>query len=467
MEKESQITFESFDKLKLKSFGKRLFQVIEKGIASSILDMGQRGGCAISLNAEFGNGKTTFLKMFEHFVKEEKKDKGYDVLFVNAWKSDFCEEPVLAILSEFMNWLKKPEESQDIIGKIIKNKTEIIKIISRASGIIANQWIRQKTDWDIKEIIEGAMPNQGEKTEFLGKRFLDNFNKRKEAIEQVKKAFLEYTKKRKLLIIVDELDRARPDYAVRFLEDMKHFFDIENVAFLVAVNRGQMEKTVKCLYGQDKDSDFDGYYRKFFKQEMDLPDPLKKAEQFVNDLIRKTKTNYDHAKQKSPYLSCKMFGLTLREIEIFMRIFENILESAKPPIKEKIDCYSFFICLFLKEKETFQKILNKELPPPDFHDFLKDKIKNLSPSLALLDLSHVLVCSFHDSIGPKTEVDIARIVIEVTEHKCSNDTTNAIIECMYPLSRFSDPSRSEIPIEPFAYKICNKISQCLPEERHD
>ena len=97
---QNQITFEDFDKLDLKSFGDDLFQVIDKGLSSSIGEMGEKRGWTVSLNANFGNGKTTFLKMFEHFMKTEKQEN-YDVLFINAWESDFYKEPVIAILSEF------------------------------------------------------------------------------------------------------------------------------------------------------------------------------------------------------------------------------------------------------------------------------------------------------------------------------------------------------------------------------
>ena len=106
-------------------------------------------------------------------------------------------------------------------------------------------------------------------------------------VTKIKEAVKEHTKDKKLFIIVDELDRARPDYAVHFLEDMKHFFDIENIIFLIAVNREQIEMTCKCLYGENLD--FEGYYRKFFKMEIDLPDPYKEAQSLVDNLIKKNK----------------------------------------------------------------------------------------------------------------------------------------------------------------------------------
>ena len=404
--KQAKITFSDFDKLNLQAFGENLFQVIEKGLASSIGEMGEKKGWTISLNASFGNGKTTFLKMFEHFIQTEKKES-YDVLFINAWESDFCEKPIIAILSEFANWLEEKKDQNETYKKV-KQITGLIAKITKTAGLAVNQLIQYDTGLDIKLLTKTCFSknevDRNSELEKLGGNIIKDFNQRKTAVQQVRDTISKYIKKsekkseKKLLVIVDELDRTRPDYAVRFLEDMKHFFDIENVAFVVAVNRQQMEATVKCLYGQRLD--FNGYYRKFFKQEMNLPDPYKEAQNFIDGLIEETaedgsnsmkKEQRDH-RVKSSYLSCKMFNLTLREIESFVRIFEMILEHEDQIIKKWIylDAYSFFICLALKEGSLFQEILNKKYGLDDFLNFAAKK-KGDSGENYLLEK---IVCSF-------------------------------------------------------------------------
>ena len=361
------ITFDSFDKLNLRPFGESLFQNIEKGVASSV---GQKGAYTISLNAEFGNGKTTFLEMFKNFIKSEKSKK-YNVLFINAWESDFYKEPVIAILSELVNWMEINNKNKNQVQKIVGT---ILQIGLNLFYLVIGKTIQYKTgiDLNVKKMLETALKNLKNN---MGQKVFENFKQRKQTIGSIKTAISECTKNKKLLIIVDELDRTRPDYAVRFLEDMKHFFDIENVVFLIAVNRTQMEATVTCLYGQDLD--FNGYYRKFFKQERDLPDPCERAQEFIDALVRKTnvkfRQDHRHYRVTNCHLSCKMFNLTLREIESFIRIFEQILgskhkNSAVPWIYQ--DCYSFFICLFLKEKKVFQQILNGSFTVYKFIQFM-------------------------------------------------------------------------------------------------
>ena len=175
IEPRDEITFDHFDKLNLKSFAENLFQNMEKGSASSI---GEQGSYTISLNAEFGNGKTTFLKMFEHFIKKEKQD--YNVIFINAWESDFYGEPVIAILSELANYMKENNEED--------KREKIIETIGKIGINIGNQFIQNQTGINLKKI-KSCLDK--------GNNLLEDFNKRKEAIEDIKSSISEYTRSKK------------------------------------------------------------------------------------------------------------------------------------------------------------------------------------------------------------------------------------------------------------------------------
>lgn len=74
-----------------------------------------------------------------------------------------------------------------------------------------------------------------------------------------------------MVFIIDELDRCRPDYAIKTLEVIKHFFNIPNINFIIGVDRKQIESTVKVLYGANIDNNCDEYLRKFIDQDFYLP----------------------------------------------------------------------------------------------------------------------------------------------------------------------------------------------------
>ena len=372
-----ELTFDDFDKLKLKEFAENLRSILEQGLKSSI---GENGSFTLSLNAEFGNGKTTFLKMFENFIKDD-----YHVVFIDAWRSDFYKHPLVPILSELSKSIEKngSEENKKLMKDFGKKAS---KVICNMGIQLANQFIKNLTTFDMEEALDKSRKiNENV-------NILKEFQDQKDSINEIKEIIRQIAKDKSILFIVDELDRTQPNYAVQFLEVMKHFFDIENVIFLVAVNRSQLKETVRCLYGQKLK--FDGYYQKFFKQELSLPDPQRQVQDFIKDLTQQSLSRLnEHMKQyKAKYgvdeaystnlqscpekvsdalknlhcyshFACRVFHLTLREIEIFMRTAEKILTidfskldaSRVHAMTEKLllKTLPFFIALSIKKRGIF------------------------------------------------------------------------------------------------------------------
>ena len=350
----NKITFDDFDKLNLKSFGETIVKIIENDKTFS----NDQKSCTISLNAGFGQGKTIFLEMLKDFIERQNSGK-YTVLFIDAWRGDFFKEPIITILSEFLEYLEKNGKAE--------NKQDILKIIGKAGGNLANQLLKKYTGVDSKEVKKEI------KEEKLGGAIFKEFEQRKEVLQEIKNIISDYTKNgKKLVIIVDELDRARPDYAVHFLEDMKHFFDIENVVFIFGVNKKQMEATVKILYGSELK--FEGYYRKFFKHERNLPDPYKEAINFIKSLLKQTKTD-EKLNSANIHFLFKAFKLTLRDLSRFIELCDIVLAKTKED-DERNYKYSnsglFFILLYLKKQDIFNKVLNNEFNLDDFFKFIDD-----------------------------------------------------------------------------------------------
>ena len=167
-----------------------------------------------------------------------------------------------------------------------------------------------------KALIESKKHNE------IGKALLDDFKEQAELRIKMRAALEKYVKQlegKKLIIIIDELDRARPDYSVDFLEAIKHIFSVKGVCFILAVDRNKMEQSVKRLFG---DIDFDNYYRRFVAQEHDLPEPaIAEYRQFCNSLLGNFETDIVTAFSRIAY----MFGLTPREIEEASRRFMQIM----------------------------------------------------------------------------------------------------------------------------------------------
>ncbi|MHC5306098.1 KAP family P-loop NTPase fold protein [Bartonella sp. LJL80] len=78
-----------------------------------------------------------------------------------------------------------------------------------------------------------------------------------------------------LIIVIDELDRCRPDYALAILEIIKHFFNVPRVQFVLGVNLESLEHSVKARYGADIDAN--GYLKRFINLIFELPETIGKS----------------------------------------------------------------------------------------------------------------------------------------------------------------------------------------------
>jgi len=87
-----------------------------------------------------------------------------------------------------------------------------------------------------------------------------------------------------LVIVIDELDRCRPDFALDVLEVIEHFFSVPNVHFILGVNLHALASSVRVRYGGDIDAT--AYLQKFISFSVSLPE-------YVGDLQeRKAITTY-------------------------------------------------------------------------------------------------------------------------------------------------------------------------------
>lgn len=109
-----------------------------------------------------------------------------------------------------------------------------------------------------------------------------------------------------------------------YLENIKHFFAVDNVVFVIALDKEQLAHSIRSMYGIGMD--VDGYLRRFIDVDLNLPSP--NTENFLNSLLtkfelkeffqRRSSENfrYDESQTTSALnLLSKALGLSLRDIE--------------------------------------------------------------------------------------------------------------------------------------------------------
>ncbi len=143
-------------------------------------------------------------------------------------------------------------------------------------------------------------------TTFNINKFINCIKDEKDPIEDFKNELEKLIKEisnKKLVLIIDELDRCRPDYAMKVLEVAKHFFDIKGLVIIFFANKKALYNSIKALYNFDNnDTNGEDYISKFFTERIQL-NPID-YEKYIIDCLAsrlefKTKTTKNNLTEKN------------------------------------------------------------------------------------------------------------------------------------------------------------------------
>lgn len=339
-----------------------------------------KDGFVLAVNNRWGTGKTTFIKMWEQYLKNEQ----FKTIYFNAWENDFENDPLVALISE-INSLAEPK-TEILLKKFIKNALPLAKNLG--IGLAKKQAAKLVDDEYIKDAASSL-------TEDLAKNFsnqISSYLKKKGSIKAFRdslEAFVKASSEDKpIVFFIDELDRCRPNYAVEVLEKVKHLFSVKGIVFVLSIDKTQLENAVCGVYGSDK-IDANEYLRRFIDLEYSIPEPDSKL--FCDylyeffDFKSFMDVRYYNQYLKLLFSDCNM---SLRELE---KMLSHIKISLIAFRSDKIYMLFFLSLIYLKrfEKDFYEAILKNTLTTQDFLNKSFDIFMKKDPDSKLL--SHLVV----------------------------------------------------------------------------
>lgn len=260
----------------------------------------------IAIKADFGLGKTFFAEeleklMIEHLSNSQDLSEIYPH-YINIWKDDYTNEPLLALLYALENITNEHNKIKKFIIKFVK----CCAFISLSFAKVVVKVIFKFTPCnflfnDFFIFIDEAKRNLKAIKE--NNKF-DNVKTYKNITDNISKAF-ERHKDKKFVIIIDEIDRCMPEYAIRFLETLKHFFDIQGLYFILMLNEKHLQKSIKKQFCY---IDFTLWKDKFIDLEFDLS-VFHNQENFIKYLVeQKYKFGSNNTDNMQMYITYKVIG---------------------------------------------------------------------------------------------------------------------------------------------------------------
>ena len=172
----------------------------------------------------------------------------------NCWKYDYYEEPAIAIISVLKD---KVENANKICDGVVKDAW---KTAEKYIKNMTKEFVKNKIGIDLVQVVEDVR-TEGAKRKKEENEFdtLFAFN---QTLENVRKQVKELAATKTMVIVVDELDRCMPAYAIKILERLHHMFEgIDNVVVIIAVDSKQLNHSIREIYGDQVDTE--RYLKKF------------------------------------------------------------------------------------------------------------------------------------------------------------------------------------------------------------
>lgn len=253
--KDTDENTQPFDLLQREDVGRQLSDLLERVDQPLV----------VALDGEWGTGKSHFLKLWVGAHTHENSGTA-SVVYFDAFAHDYLDDPLISLIGS----IAESRRASRFIKTLKKTGLQLAKTATRVAIAGATGGISELAVAAVDPVIAAT----GDELEKLADDFWKREEGRRAAMAKFREALKGLTKgsagkPKKLIIVVDELDRCRPDFALNLLEVIKHFFTLDNVHFVLGVNLEALAHSVRARYGQAYDAE--RYLQKFVHLTMKLP----------------------------------------------------------------------------------------------------------------------------------------------------------------------------------------------------
>ena len=230
------------------------------------------------MNEATENLKEYKTKLDTEFAEMQVQNEIFPVYF-NAWEYDSNRDPLIAFIYSLINdinldlSISKDNEDTTIIDRLKKLMSSFkfgATITDEKTGMSYGAKI-QYTPTDKPNILKEVTSIKNIEENFKG--LLNDILQERA---------------NRVVIFIDELDRCNPIFAVKLLENFKHFFNNNRFIFVFSTNILELKNTINNFYGNNFNSSY--YLQKFFDLQFELPKV--NLENYINNHLKLSFTGW-------------------------------------------------------------------------------------------------------------------------------------------------------------------------------
>ncbi|UTH14177.1 KAP family P-loop NTPase fold protein [Macrococcus equipercicus] len=241
----------------------------------------------IALQGGWGTGKTSFINFIDNYLRENNRDKIITFKF-NTWQySQFNLEHHIGI--SFLKYLINEigvQENEKERGRINKILNGLSKAVSGGTITLGPLGYTFPIGKDAETQEDGNELTTLDIAQMISVL-------RKTMQEVVNNRLSRLGKDGRIVIFIDDLDRLSPEIAVKLLEVIKLFVDVEGCVFVLAVDNKVIEQGVKHIKNTSNEKT-KSFMEKMIQVPFKIPVEVYKYESLLKEKIDLFKDNTDN-----------------------------------------------------------------------------------------------------------------------------------------------------------------------------
>ena len=311
----------------------------------------------------WGAGKSTLLNL----IKQEYEDRD-DIICVsiNAWMFENYEDAKIAIMETLLRELEGNEDISDTLKKKLKNLIKKIdflkvgtKLVSTAAPIVAG--VATGNPLPIILNLPNNVADMGKTIKHfsdsiygLKEEYLKDDTKTEDSVVNNVRRFrddfegsLADEKIKRVVVLIDDLDRCQPDRIIETLEAIKLFLSVNKTTFIIAADENVIQYAIKKKY-----PNIDGFHVELDKEYIEkiIQLPIHIPELSMKDL-----QNYMLLMVMQKYMTSEKFLELITMIEQ-----RRLMIESKPIILENIQELMGDVSAYIRDGniEEYQEVVD-------------------------------------------------------------------------------------------------------------
>ena len=319
----------------------------------------------IGVFGKWGTGKTTLLRMVEDALSSSYSGTVLTVFF-DAWRYQREEHMLLPILDTILEHLKQAETSwrelRDKLRRLMLSAATAVTVKLPGLELDTQKAIRH---WEAQKI----------RSNYFGW-----LNELQRALDDARRD----DPRRRIVILIDDLDRCLPSKVIEVLESMKVMLDVTGFIFVLALDESVVEQAIQAHYGQNPGISGRDYIKKLVQVEFRLP-PLRAQDvkEYVGALLRLTAATDAETPGTLQQVIPLIVGDNPRDVKRFVNsvlLGTAVMRSVR--LMASVRHQIAFAAMEFRWPGVFGEVVRNELTWSKVKEYAEAKAQRKAPSLS-------------------------------------------------------------------------------------